>query len=175
MSIKIDMTSSDVDKQMEVLKHFPELAEKHYRPVIKRDVSLLKGNIEPNIPQFTGRSAATFASKVTGRGFGLKGRVGWLKQGDPYYINIVEHGAEEHVIEAGKVSMKQFKAGQGGTSFLAIPGTYDGGDFSFRKKVRHPGMEARGFMAAGFSAIGPTVENDLSEANEKIIADLAAI
>jgi hypothetical protein len=78
-------------------------------------------------------------------------------------------------IEAGKVSMKQFKAGQGGTSWLAIPGTYDGGDFSFRKKVRHPGMEARGFMAAGFSAIGPTVENDLSEANEKIIADLAAI
>lgn len=175
MSIKIDMTSDDVDKQIEILKHFPDLAEKHYRPAIKRDVSLLESNIEPNIPLFTGRSAETFASRVSGRGFRLKGRVGWIKQGDPYYINIVEHGAEPHEIVAGNVSMKKFKAGQGGSKFLAIPGTYDGGDFSFRKKVRHPGMEARGFMAAGYAAIQPIVERDLSEANEKIIADLAAI
>lgn len=160
MSIKIDLTASDVDKQMEVLKHFPELAEKHYRPVITRDVSVLRGLIQPQIPTRSGRAASTFGSKVTGRGFSLKGQVGWYDSGDPWYINVVEYGAAAHIYD-----IKPQKA-----SVLAW-----GGGFSKGHEIHHPGFSARGFMAAGYSAMQPVVENDLAMANERIIADLAAI
>ena len=159
--IKVDLTSSDVDKQIEVLKHFPDLAEKHYRPVLKKDVAALEAIIAPNIPVLTGRAADTFGSKVTGRAFSLKGRVGWLKADDPWYINVVEHGAKKHDIELKPVN----------ASVLA----WGGSNFSAGHKLSHPGLSARGFMAAGYSAMQGTIETDLAMANERIIADLAAI
>lgn len=158
--IKVDMTSVDVDKQMEVLKHFPELAEKHYRPAIKRDVALLAGMIEGNIPIKSGASLSSFGSKVTGRAFSLKGKVGWYDPNDPWYINVVEHGAKAH-----DITVKPQKA-----SVLAWAG-----GFSMGHTIAHPGLSARGFMAAGYSALQPIIENDLAMANERIIADLAAI
>ncbi|RPH74772.1 hypothetical protein EHM76_02945 [bacterium] len=160
MSIKIDLTASDVDKQMEVLKHFPDLAEKHYRPVVKRDVDALRARIQPEIPIRSGKAASTFGSKVTGRAFSLKGQVGWYDSGDPWYINVVEHGAVAHDIN---VKPKQ-------ASVLAW-----NGNFSMGHRISHPGFSARGFMAAGYSAMQPVIENDLAMANERIIADLAAI
>ncbi len=159
--IKIDMTSSDVDKQMEVLKHFPDLAEKHYRPAVRRDVQLLEGVIAPGIPVLSGTAAETFGSKVTGRGFSLKGRVGWYDASDPWYINVVEHGAKPHEIQDKPRT----------ASVLAW------GDHNFSKghSISHPGFSARGFMAAGASAVQGVIESDLGAANERIIADLAAI
>ena len=159
--IKIDLTSSDVDKQIEVLKHFPELAEKHYRPALKKDVAALAAIIEPNIPVRTGEAADTFGSKVTGRAFSLKGQVGWYDRGDPWYINVVEHGAKKHEIEVSPKNKKVLAWGEG--------------SFSKGHKIDHPGFSKRGFLAAGYSAIQGTIENDLAMANERIIADLAAI
>jgi hypothetical protein len=155
--IKIDMTSSDVDRQMEVLQHFPDLAEKHYRPTIRRDVSALASTIKGQIPVRTGTALNTFGSKVSGKGFGIRGQVGWYDSNDPWYINVVEHGAKPHVIRSQE---------QGG--FLFFGGT-------FAQEVHHPGFSARGFMAAGASAMQAAIENDLAMANERIIADLAAI
>jgi hypothetical protein len=83
--------------------------------------------------------------------------VGWYDSNDPWYINVVEHGAKPHVIRSRT---------EGG--FLFFGGTY-------AREVRHPGFSARGFMAAGASALQAAIENDLAMANERIIADLAAI
>ncbi len=160
MSIKIDLTASDVDKQMEVLKHFPELAEKHYRPVVTRDVAALRASIQPQIPVRFGRAAKTFGSKVSGRGFSITGKVGWYDSDDPWYINVVESGAVSHDID-----VKPRNA-----HVLAW-----NGNFSMGHTISHPGFSARGFMAAGYSAMQPVIENDLAMANERIIADLAAI
>jgi hypothetical protein len=150
MSIKIDLTSSKVDQQMEVLQHFPDLAEKHYRPVIRRDVSALQSLITPNIPVLSGRALSSFGSKVSGKGFRLKGQVGWYDKNDPWYPNVLEYGAKAH-------EMNIFAPGLG--KFIKI----------------HPGLSARGFMAAGYSALQPIIENDLAQANERIVSDLAAI
>jgi hypothetical protein len=158
--IKIDLTASKVDEQMEVLKHFPDLAEKHYRPAVVRDVSALRALIQPTIPVLSGISAKTFGSKVTGKGFRIKGQVGWYDSGDPWYINVVEHGAKGHSINL----TPQKK------TVLAWPG-----GFSKGHTVDHPGFSARGFMAAGYSTMQPIIDNDLAQANERIIADLAAI
>lgn len=160
MSIKIDLTASKVDQQMEVLKHFPDLAEKHYRVVIKKDIALLKSKILSNIPVQTSRAQKTFGSKVTGKGFRIKGQVGWYDRSDPWYINVVEHGAKKHSIVL-KPKEKSVLAWRGG--------------FSKGHKIDHPGFSKRGFMAAGYSAVQPIINNDLAQANERIIADLAAI
>lgn len=159
--IKIDMTSSDVDKQMEVLQHFPEIADRHYRPALKKDVAALRGLISPNIPVASGRAQETFGSKVSGRGFSLKGRVGWFRSDDPWYINVVEHGAQKHEIDVAPNQKQALKWGDGA--------------FSKGHRINHPGLSARGFMAAGYSAMQGTIEQDLFTANERIIAELAAI
>lgn len=148
--IKVDMTAPDVDKQIAVLQHFPDLAEKYYRPAVTRDVLALRGMISPNIPVLSGLAAKTFGSKVTGKGFGIRGQVGWYDRSDPWYPNVLEYGAGAH-------EMNVYAPGLG----------------SFVKT--HPGFSARGFMAAGYSAMQPIIEADLAQANERIISDLAAI
>ena len=165
MSIKVDITSTDVDRQLEVLKHFPDIADRRYRPMLKKDTSMLAARIAPNIPRRTGAAAEAFGSRVSGRAFSLKGRVGWFDKGDPWYINVVEHGAAEHTINVEPVNR----------SALAFRLPSGEMAFSMGHDIKHPGFGARGFMAAGYEAIGPTVENDIALANEQILADLAAI
>ena len=159
--IRVSLTSSDVDKQMEVLKHFPDLAEKHYRPALKASVADLYARIAPQIPIRTGRASKTFNSQVTGRAFSLKGKVGWFKSGDPWSINVVEHGAKQHEITVEPQKATTLKWGDS--------------NFSKGHVINHPGLSARGFMAAGYSAMQADIEQDLFLANERIIAELAAI
>ena len=165
MSIKIDLTTPDVDKQISVLKEFPNLAEKHYRPALRRDVALLKALIVPNIPVRTGAAAAAFGTRVGGRGFNMRGLAGWYDRNDPWYINVVEHGAASHDITVAPVKK----------SVLAFNGADGMPAFSAGHTISHPGFGARGFMAEANKSIGPTVDADLAQANERIIADLAAI
>lgn len=160
MSFKIDLTASKIDAQISVFKEFPYLAEKHYRPAVVRDVVMLYASILPTIPVLTGKARDGFGSKVTGRGFNLKGQVGWYDKNDPWYINVVEYGAPSHEIELKPINK----------SVLAWPG-----GFSKGHTVNHPGFSARGFMAAGLARVEPVIEQDLAEANDRIVADLAAI
>jgi hypothetical protein len=146
---------------MDVLRHFPEIADRHYRPVLKLTVADLYATIAPNIPVKTGRASQTFNSQVTGKAFSLRGKVGWFKSGDPWYINVIEHGAKEHEIQVEPRERTALKWGDGA--------------FSKGHAIRHPGLSARGFMAAGYSRIQGDVERDLAMANERIVAELAAI
>jgi len=177
MSIKMSMRSTGVDEMMAVLEHFPELAEKHYRPALKRDVSALENRIASNIPIRSGRASDTFGSKISGRGFRMSGKVGWFDKGDPYYINIVEHGAKAHSLVKGATSRTFFgkrdferRERSGSLVGKAVP---IGGEW--RTIRRHPGMSARGFMLAGYSSVQPMIESDMFQANERILADIAAV
>ena len=161
MSIKIDMTSPAVDRQISVLKEFPKLVDGRYRPVLKRDVTALRDVIQPNIPRATGKAMETFGSKTTGKAFGLKGQVGWYDKGDPYYPNVLEYGAAAHEIVPKK---------KGG--WLRF---FSGGTPVFVHNISHPRIRAFGFMAAGEKVMAPIIEADLATANDQIIADLAAI
>lgn len=157
MSIKVSIQSTDVKAQMEVLEHFPEIADKHYRPALKKDLALLESSVRGNIPTRSGVALSTFGSKLSGRGFRLRGRVGWLDASDPWYINVVEHGAQPHNIQVQPQNRQALTWG---------------GNFSKGHGIQHPGFSARGFMAAGFASVQTTVETDLAMANEKILAEL---
>lgn len=148
MSIKIDMTSADLDRQLLLLREFPEIMEKHFRNVLKADVKLLKDRILPTIPTRSGKARKTLKRRVTGKGINLMGQVGWFGKGSAWYINVVEHGAKPHKIG--------FVPGLG-VSFIKRP---------------HPGFSARGFMAAGFSAMRPIIEADMAQASENALREL---
>ena len=148
MSIKVDMTSPDVDKQLELLKFYPEILKKHFRPRLYRAVGGLSKQIEPNIPRKTGRAAQTFGSRVRGTGINLMGQVGWYDRGDPWYPNVIEHGAKAH-------EMNTFTPGLG-------------------KYIKtHPGFSAIGFMAAGYSAYKGTIDQLMYEASEAVVNEMA--
>lgn len=152
---KMQMISPDLERQILLLKEYPEILEKRFRPALYRSVNSLANRIRPSIPRRSGRAAQAFGSKVTGKGINLTGRVGWYDRTDPWYPNILEHGAQPHTITA--------KPG----GFLRLQGG------RYVRSVQHPGFSAIGFMAAGYSAMQPVITQILAEASESVVQDLA--
>ena len=151
MSFRIDMTSPDVDKQIELLKIYPEIAAKHYLPAVKAATNLLASGIRPNIPRgATGRAAADLGSKVTGKHVGsITGRVGWYDKNDVWYPNILEYGVgQPYAIN----------------SYVPALGVYI---------KTHPAMSARKFMANGFSASYASINSLMANASEAVVNNLA--
>lgn len=153
---KIAVLDTDLARQIELLKLFPEVVKKFFVPVFKRDVKALEGRIRPTIPVLSGRAQQAFGSKVTGSGVNLTGRVGWYDKGDPWYINVVEYGAKAHAMN--KRSDKGVPVLVGGAGWRTIK--------------NHPGFSERGFMAAGQSAMQPLIDADMAQANEAVAKEL---
>lgn len=154
MSFKIDMSSPDVDRQIDLLKHYPEVMERHFKQILKADIDELYQNIKPTIPKHRGRAAAAFKKSLTGKGINLTGRVGWWGTKQPFYINIVEYGAPPHEI--------------GFVPFLGV--SWQGKN---SRAKQHPGTPKVGFMAAGYSAMRPKIENDMRLASEAVVKEMA--
>lgn len=148
MSIRVDMTSTDVDRQIELLKYYPEVMEKFFRGSLQESVKLAEDEIRPNIPVLTSKARNTFKSRVTGSGINLQGQVGWWGKYTAWYINIVEYGAKAHAMN----------------SYAPGLGVYI---------ENHPGFSARGFMAAGFSAVQPLIDNKMAAASEGVVKEMA--
>jgi hypothetical protein len=146
--IRMDMTSATLDRQIELLKLYPEVLERHFRPAVLSSVKALEARIRPTIPTKSGKALKAFGSKVTGKGINLTGRVGWYDKSDPWYPNVLEYGAKPHEIN----------------SFVPGLGKYI---------KKHPGFSKRGFMQAGYSAMRPVILNALAQANEGVVKDLA--
>lgn len=176
MSITATISSPDLLKQANVLKHFPQITAKHYRPALKLSVAAISSVIQPMIPSgASGWLADSFGSKVYGRNIeNLKGQVGWFDKGDAWYAHIVESGSTSHKIQprGARISATRSEQNKGATNVLAW---MDGGGWNFAKAVNHPGFSKRGFMAAGYAATKPIVEREMSAAGEKVVAELAAI
>lgn len=170
MSFRVDLTAPDIDKQAELLKYYPEVVVKHYKPALLDINRRLSQVIEPRIPDRTGLAKETFGSKVTGKQLStITGRVGWYDKSDPFYVRILESGAKGHDINAGKITNKRYKAG--GTAVRALR-FMDGGDFVFRSKISHPGISKVGMLEAGMSASGAIIETELKQAGEAVLKEM---
>lgn len=145
--IKVDMSSPDLDRQIELLKYYPEFFKKHFRPVLYSLTYKGKQQTLQGVPRRTGKAAAALRSKVVGSGVNMEGHWGWYGNDMPWYINIVEHGAGAHAIN----------------SYAPGLGKYIG---------QHPGFAKVGFMAAAYSSIQPTIAADLQRANDAVLQEL---
>lgn len=146
MSYKIDFNAVDVQWQVEMLKHFPEIANKHFYPAMHRGTSAIKGAVEPNIPVRTGLARSEFRKAVTGKGLNITGRVGWKYGAKAWYINIHEYGAPPHEIgyvPALNVTIK-----------------------------KHPGVPARKFMERGQEQADERMNPEMASAAEAVVNEL---
>lgn len=168
--IKVDMSANELDRQIELLKVYPEILEKHFVPVLKRDVKLLEARIKPTIPVLSGKAQRAFGSKVTGKGVNLTGRVGWYDKKDPWYPNVLEYGAKAHPLSKGSSIRSKKAASISGGSMSGTPVKI--GDRWVTMKI-HPGFSARGFMKTGYESMEPLINADLAQANEGVVKDLA--
>lgn len=155
MSFRADMTTSDLDRQIELLKHYPEVVEKHFRGMLVKNVSVLHSRVRKDVPVRTGNAQSKLRKSVSGKGINMQARVGWWGANQPWYINVVEYGAKPHVIKA--------KPGQ---YLRLLNGTYV-------KEVNHPGISKVGFMAANFSAMQPMLNTELKAAGDAVVKEMA--
>jgi hypothetical protein len=155
MSIKIGVLHSDLDKQIDLLKFYPEVMEKHFRALMAKDVAILYSKIKPTIPRRTGTAQRKFKKSLSGKGINMTGRVGWWGANQPWGINVVEYGAKAHVIKP-----------RNRNGYLRLL------NGQFVKSINHPGLSARGFMAAGFSAVKPMIDADMKAASEAVLKEM---
>lgn len=156
MSFRTDMTSPELDQQVQLLKHFPEIVSKHFRPLLAKNVAMLHSKIKGDIPEDTGRARAAFKKTVSGKGIFMQGRVGWWGKDAPYYINVLEYGAKPHRIVPRDPN-----------GWLRLNGGH------LVKSVDHPGVKKHAFMAQGFAALKPRVDADMAAAGEAVVKELA--
>lgn len=182
MSYKVDMSSSDIDKQIQLLKFYPEVMEKYFRPALVADVSKLYSKIKKTIPRGkTGRAISKFRKSVFGKGINIEGRVGWWGANQPWYINVVEYGAGAHPLKGGvgihgyKKQRAIFETYYNDPNRIKMGGA--GQHFQVNgkwvTKEIHPGFAKRGFMEAGFSALKPMVDADMAKASQDVLNEMA--
>lgn len=177
--ISIQMVQSpDVTRYIDLLKQFPNLVRKYYQPALKRSTKSLETVIKPTIPVLSGRARDEFGSKVSGTTItSMKGQVGWYDKNDPWYMNIVESGAKAHPLTSGSTARtrkgrNQFERDSASGSLGGQP-VFVQSAGGWRTMKSHPGFSKRGFMAAGYSAVKPIVDQELFNANEGIVRELA--
>ena len=152
--IKVDMSSPDIDRQIEFLKYYPEVFKKHFRPMLYRNVNRGKALVAAGVPRRTGKAAAALKASVRGTGVKMEGHFGWSGNDTPWYINVVEYGATPHPIDPRK------------------PGGWLKIGNSYVRHVEHPGFAARKFMAAAYASLKPTIDAEILTANEAVLNEM---
>ena len=179
MSLKTEILSPDLQRQIDLLKLYPEIAEKNYRPALEQATALVEGSIRPTIPVLTGRAVRTFGAKVSGKGLNLAGKIGWAgarSDKAAFYINIVEYGARAHTLESGKKHTKKalfyeqeyIRAGAPG-----VVGSHIHTRQGWRTVRVHPGFAARSILKNGLSGAQGQVDALMAAANEAVAQELA--
>jgi hypothetical protein len=175
--LDVGVLSSDVQKQLETLKLFPEIVERYYRATMNYAVVVLASTVRPLIPILSGRALQAFGSKVTGVGMRIQGEVGFTGKGkqSPYWIRIVNAGARAHQ-EPGYLNKKTgaqrlSKTDKERSPVMRIQGA--DGSIVFTHSISHPGFGGRHFMETGQASAEPKIVSLFDAANGMVIKELA--
>jgi hypothetical protein len=164
MSISTTISSPDIERQIELLKYYPEIVKKRFKPALQSSVMLLDAAIRPAIPvgEKTPHAKDLFRSKVLGTGISnMRGEAGWNSTEYPWYINVVEHGARAHDLTGGALN-----ASSAGGTPVKVKGA------GWRTMKVHPGFGAVHFLRKGFQAVLPAIQSLMQAANEACVQDL---
>lgn len=144
--IKISVASEDLDKQLALLRYYPEIVEKHFRPAIKDAAGKLKSGIQSQTPVDRGVARSSIKSSVKGKGVFLSATVGYGSKA--WYMNVVEYGASPHQID----------------SYVPDLGVY---------VHEHPGFQGRFVVKGAVEQIEPQLMPAFYLANERVMNELA--
>ncbi len=181
MSFKVSISSPNLDRQIELLKYYHEIAEKHIRPAVVTSTQDLKKAIEPNIPVLSGNAKRMFKASVIGQGLSIKGTVGFGGgKSSPWYMNDVEFGSRRHPINPGvstrsKRKRKIFEEGDalyGNMKGADKAGTHIRVNGAWKTKTVVNGFPGRRFMRDGFDNQKGEIKGNLAKAVNQIVNDL---
>jgi hypothetical protein len=184
MAMVVIVESPDLDRQIELLKFYPEIARKHFKPALQASVALMDAAIRPGIPVDSGETKAAFGSKVTGTTISnLMGRSGWSESSYKtlWPINVVEYGSRAHDLHGGASVRspknwfyfeKAYKSGGFDSDAAAGTGQHVNVKGNWKTMRVHPGFAARWFLHSGFQAALPGIEVIMAAANEACVQDL---
>lgn len=149
MSFKTEFYAVDVQWQIDVLKAFPKIANRHFYPAMHRSTTTIKSEVEARFPfqSRTGLARSELRKNVSGGGLNITGRVGWKYGSKAWYVNVLEYGAREHAI--------------GYVPTLGV-----------RIKM-HPGIPAMKFMERGQEAAKSKVDPEMAIAAGAVVNELA--
>ena len=174
MSIKVDVFSPDLERQISLLQQSQRFLDKHFHLRMKNSVEMTYGIASPKVPHGeTGKAAGALRRGVYGFGKSLIGTVGFY-DGEVYYINIVEHGAKRHSLVGGSKNRSEAArrrlARQEQRGKLKAAHVFIGNRWV--TMTIHPGFSKRGFMAASFSAARPRVEGEMKAGADDALAEM---
>jgi hypothetical protein len=167
MAIKYEILGSEaLQNEIELLKFYPEIFDKHFYPALQEAAELVKEKIRPNLPHHTGRLESALGSKVIHSGtaaLGTHADIGFGKRyGMPSapYAAPLNEGAVAHTVAARRTEdgLLHFSSG---TRFTSIG------------SVQDPGFTGRHFMEAGLEAAKPGIDSLFSAAAEQVVQELA--
>ena len=158
--------SEALQRQIELLKYYPEIFDKYFFPALERSADLVKGAMRPNIP--SRRVSAALGSKVTHSrtsALGTRAIIGFGKRfGKPsaQFVAPLNQGAKAHEVTASRTTdgYLHFSSGRG-TRFTAIG------------SIQHPGFAGRHFMEKGLEEARPGIDNLLEQAAGQVVQELA--
>lgn len=167
MSLKYEYSGTEaLQRQIELLKYYPEIFDKHFYPAMEKAAELVKSGIRPNLPKHTGRLENALGSRVIHSGtaaLGTRAEIGFGKRyGMPSatYAAALNEGAVPHE-ETGR----RTEDGRLHFSFR--------GRFTSIGSIRHPGFAGRHFMESGLEQATPGINAALDAAAEQVVQELA--
>jgi len=174
MAIKYEFQSGEaLQRQIELLKYYPEIFDKWFYPAMKEAAELVKDAVRPNIPVRTGRAQSALGSKVIHSTYlgstnvgslGTRADIGFGKRyGMPSarYAAALDAGAVAHKVAARRTA-------DGKLHFSSR------GRFTTIGSIQHPGFAGRGFMAAGLEAAMPGIDSLIDTAAGQVVEELAS-
>lgn len=169
MTIKYEVLGDNeaFQRQIELLKIYPEISDKHFFPALETAAEATKAGILPLLPHHTGRLERALGSKVIHSGtasLGTRADIGFGKRyGKPSapYAAALDAGPVPHLVEGRRTT-------DGLLHFSSK------GRFTSIGSIQHPGFAGRQFMEQGLEAAKPVIDTEMDKAAQAVITELAS-
>ena len=158
--------SEALQRQIELLKFYPEIFDRNFYPALKEAAELVKAGILPNLPRKTGRLERALGSRVIHSGtsaLGTRAEIGFgkrYKMPSAPYAAALNQGAVAHEVRGRRTE-------DGLLHFSAK------GRFTSIGSVQLPGLAPRGFMETGLESARPGIDGLMEAAAERVVQELA--
>ena len=156
--------SEALQRQIELLRYYPEIFDKHFYPALEAAAELVKNGIRSNLPVHTGRLGRALGSKaIHGRALGSYVDIGFGKRyrmPSAPYAAALNWGAVAHEV-AGR------RTADGYLHFSAR------GRFTIVGSIQHLGFSGRHFMERGLEAARPGIDALMGTAADQVLQELA--
>lgn len=153
--------SEELQRQIELLKYYPEIFDKHFYPAMQAAAEAVKDGIRPLIGGMA-RLEAGLGSKVRhSKSLGTSAHIGFGKRyGMPSarMAAPLNQGAKPHTVN-----------GRGG-GYLHFSSQ---GRHTITSQIEHPGLPAAHFMEDGLTAATPAINTRMAEAAEAVLTELS--